>query len=200
MKDGRHAAIYLRVSSRSQDLRSQKADLKRWVDAHDGTAVWHEDHATGTNLDRPGWNALWADVLTGKVSKVVVWRLDRLGRTARETVPLFHELRRAGVDLVSLKDGFDLGTPSGRLFAGMLASFAEYETEVRGERQRAGIAVAKAQGVKFGRPEGTLKPTKLTPKKVELVRKLKADGTKVAEIARLVGLSRDTVYVALKGA
>ena len=72
MPTDRHPAIYLRVSSQSQDVRSQEPELKRWAAAQDGpAAVWYRDKATGTNMQRPGWEQLWADVLTGQVSRIV---------------------------------------------------------------------------------------------------------------------------------
>jgi hypothetical protein len=77
-------------------------------------------------------NKLLADVAAGKVSKIVVWRLDRLGRTAKGLTALFEELVARKVTLISLKDGIDLLTPAGRLMANVLASVAAYETEIRG--------------------------------------------------------------------
>lgn len=77
-------AIYVRVSGKRQDTRSQLSDLKRWSEAFAGSrpVKWYEDKATGKNMDRPGWQRLEADMHAGKISKIVVWRLDRLGRTA----------------------------------------------------------------------------------------------------------------------
>ncbi len=89
----RHIAIYLRVSSRKQDMRSQKPDLERWVEAYgDGPVKWYRDKKPGKTMDRPGWNRLEKDIDAGKVSKVVVWRLDRLGRTASGLTALFDKL------------------------------------------------------------------------------------------------------------
>src|SRR5271170_5600702 len=120
-------AIYLRVSSRQQDQRSQEPDLKRWVKAQEGEVVWYRDSFTGKTMNRPGMDKLLADVREGKVGSVVVWRLDRLGRTAKGLTALFEELRELGVGLVSLKDGLDLSTPAGRLMANVLASVAAYD-------------------------------------------------------------------------
>ena len=79
----RSIAIYLRVSSRRQDTRSQEPDLKRWADAYaDAPVKWYTDKFTGKTMDRPGWKRLEADIIAGRLSKIVVWRLDRLGRTA----------------------------------------------------------------------------------------------------------------------
>ena len=78
-------AIYVRVSTRQQDTRSQLPDLKRWIGAYaDGKpVVWYREQASGKSMDRPGWRKLEAAIHAGKVSKIVVWRLVRLGRTAR---------------------------------------------------------------------------------------------------------------------
>ena len=104
------------------------------------------------------------------------------------------------VGFYSLRDSLDLSTPAGRLMANVLASMAVYETEVRAERQLAGIESAKARGVKFGRPAtglGQGKAIKVTSEKRELVKRLKAEGAKVAAIARVTSLARNTIYAIL---
>src|SRR5438046_2095334 len=146
----KHLAIYLRVSTRHQDTRSQEPDLTRWAAAQDLPVVWYRDTFTGRTMDRPGWNRLMACVRAGQVSTVAVWRLDRLGRTAKGLTALFEELAALRVNLVSLRDGVDLGTPAGRLMANVLASLAQYETEVRAERVLAGQSAARAKGKRWG--------------------------------------------------
>ena len=84
------------------------------------------------------------------VFRDVVWRLDRLGRTAKGLTALFEELQRLGVGLVSLKEGLDLSTAAGCLMANVLASVAQFETELRSERILAGQAAARAQGKRWG--------------------------------------------------
>lgn len=195
--------IYLRVSSHQQDTRSQEADLKAWAaqqEAKGETVVFYRDKATGTNYDRQGWRQLEADLTTGKVNRLVVWRLDRLGRTAGETITLLDRLDKVGAGFLSLRDGFDPSTPAGRLTRNVLASVAQFETEVRRERQMAGIEAARqANGGKCpwgGRKAGTR--ITLTHEKEALARKLKAEGRTVASIARNLGIARKTVYEALK--
>lgn len=187
--------VYVRVSSNQQDTRSQEADLKAWAAGKE--VVWYRDKATGTNYDRAGWQQLEADVNTGRVSMLVVWRLDRLGRTAAETIRLMDGLEAKGIGFLSIRDGFDPSTPAGRLTRNVLASVAQFETEVRSERQRAGIAAARAAGKRWGGRKVGQRIT-LTAEKEELARKLKADGMPVAGIARNLGLSRKTVYIALR--
>ncbi len=195
-----HIAIYLRVSTRRQDTRSQEPDLHKWADAFaDGQPVrWYRDKATGKTMDRPGWKRLEGDVDAGKVSAVVVWRLDRLGRTASGLTALFEKLSTRRVNLVSLKDAVDLSTAAGRLIANVLASVASYENEVRAERIVAGQHAARAAGKRWG---GSRKGRRLTvtDEQVESIRRLKSEGTKIAAIARSTGLSRPTVYSLLKG-
>lgn len=140
-------AIYMRVSSRQQTTESQKPELDvkaRELEAVGEVVKWHEDNFTGTCWDRPGMNAMMEMLRARKLRRIIVWRLDRLGRTAKGLCSLFDECREFGADLVSLKDGFTLDSPAGRLHARILASVAEFETEVRAERQRAGIEAAKA--------------------------------------------------------
>jgi DNA invertase Pin-like site-specific DNA recombinase len=193
-------AVYVRVSSKSQDVASQMPDLERWTKANGSNVKIYKDTFTGKSMDRKGWNRLEADYKAGKVGRIIIWRLDRLGRTARGLTALFEELNSLKIALVSLREGFDLSTPGGRLFANMLASVAQYETEVRSERQLAGIAVAMEKGVKFGRPavgDGNGKKIKVTPEQERQVRRLASEGAKKAAIARAVGLSRPTVYSVL---
>jgi DNA invertase Pin-like site-specific DNA recombinase len=192
-------AIYTRVSSKSQDTASQLPDLRKW-EAVNSPATWYTDKATGANMDRPGFEKILAGVRDGSVKIIVVWRLDRLGRTAMGLTALFHELRERKVNLVSIRDGLDLSTPAGNLMANVLASVAQFEKEVRSERQTAGIAVAKSKGVQFGRPAtgiGTGKRIKVTVEQEQTVRRLAAEGQGKTMIARTVGLSRPTVYAIL---
>lgn len=134
-------AIYMRVSSKQQDTRTQEHDLKGWRAFRKAPVRWYTDQMTGRTMDRPGCQALQRDFEEGKVTKIVVWRLDRLGRTASGLTALFEDLQRRGVGFESLKDKVDLSTPAGRLMANVLASVAVYKNELRGEQ-----AAAKANG------------------------------------------------------
>jgi DNA invertase Pin-like site-specific DNA recombinase len=189
-------AVYVRVSTRRQATRSQEPDLKRWLDAFapdPGKVRYYRDHATGRTMDRPGWKQLEAELDAGGVSQILVWRLDRLGRTASGLTTLFEKLVAKRVGLVSLKDGLDLATPAGRLMANLLASVAAYENEVRAERIVAGQSAARAAGKRWG---GSMKGRRIsvTDEQLEAVRRLKGEGRAVAAIARATGLSRPTIY------
>jgi DNA invertase Pin-like site-specific DNA recombinase len=190
-----HIAIYARVSSKRQDLRSQLPDLKQWQKAHENGVriVWYKDKDSGKTMDRPGWNRLEAAIDSSRVVKVVVWRLDRLGRTASGLTALFDKLVGLDVGLVSLKDGVDLSTPAGRLIANVLASVAAYERETIVERIVAGQDAARAQGKRWG---GSKKGRriKVTDEQIATIRRMQADGSSIASMSRATALSRPTVY------
>ena len=206
-----HIAIYLRVSSKRQEHRSQEPDLRRYVAAYAGDreVVWYTDKVSGSAgspwtagqrkrgpMVGPAWERLEAAYRTGAVERIVVWRLDRLGRTSSGLTALFDELRRMGVALVSVREGFDLTTPAGAMVATILASVAQHELEVRGERQAAGIAAAKAQGKTWGgRKPGAR--WKVTPELERMVIALDKQDESIAAISRATNLSRPTIYALL---
>jgi DNA invertase Pin-like site-specific DNA recombinase len=197
MQTGKHTAIYVRVSTSGQDYASQVPDLERWEQAQAGAVVWYSDKFTGRTMDRPGMEKLTLALHSGLLERIVVWRLDRLGRTARGLCHLFDELREHNVDLVSLRDGFSLESPAGRLHARILASVAEYETEVRAERVRAGQAVARAKGKRWGGSKPG-RYVKVTPDQDIAIRRMACEGVSLSKIARITGLSRPTIYRVLR--
>jgi DNA invertase Pin-like site-specific DNA recombinase len=189
-------AIYSRISSRDQSHASQLPDLERWVEVNDEPSIWFKDTFTGRTMNRPGMDKLMESLRASKLERIVVWRLDRLGRTTKGLCQLFDELVLHGVDLVSLKDGFSLASPAGRLHARILASVAEYETEIRAERVASGQAVARKNGKKWG---GSKKGWrwKVTDDQIIAIKEMKAAGKPVAQIARVTQLSRPTIYKVL---
>ena len=186
-------AIYVRVSSRDQSHASQLPDLERWAEAHDGPVDWFRDTFTGKTMDLPGMTKLLDELRAGRLCRIVVWRLDRLGRPTRGLCQLFDDLRERKVDLVSIKDGFSLDSPAGRLHARILASVAEYETEVRRERVLAGQDVARRKGKSWGGSEKGWR-WKVTDEQVTAILEMKLARTPIAKIARITGLSRPTIY------
>jgi len=106
---------------------------------------------------------------------------------------LFEELRERKLDLVSLKDGFSRASPAGRLHARILASVAEYETEIRAERVHAGQQVARRKGKTWGGSEKGWR-WRVTDEQVAAIQEMKAARTPIAKIARITGLSRPTIY------
>ena len=191
----KHTAIYLRVSSKQQDHASQMPDLERWAAAHDGEVQWFKDKFTGKTMNRPGMDRLCRPP-HGKMERIVVWRLDRLGRTTRGLCQLFDELTERKVDLVSLEDGFSLASPAGRLHARI--SPRSPNTKPRSvpsglqlvrrwlAARASGGAAARRAGVGRSRMTKWQQSTRW------------AAGKKVAHIARVTGLSRPTMYRVLR--
>src|SRR6516164_5569478 len=193
-------AIYARVSSKQQDQRAQINELKAWAKRQDEPAEFYSERESGTSMDRPEWQRLWGDLLAGKISKLVCWRIDRLGRTARGLLELRDELIERRIGFLSLREGLDLETPSGRLMWGIVSSFAQYETEVRSERQRLGIARLRAEGRRYHKTRSGRKVRecpKTTPEVRAAIAHMRQAGRSVAEISRVMQLSRQTVYTVI---
>ena len=184
-------AAYVRVSTRQQNPAMQEDALRRWAKAKGVKLNWYRDKATGKTMNRAGWSKLEADYRAGKIDTLVVWKLDRLGRTTSGLTKLFDELRERKIKLVSLTEGFDLSTSMGKLVADILASVAAYETEVRGDRVAEGQQLAMRNGKTWG---GSTKGwTKLTSGQVDSILKLHRAGTSKRQIAKSLGLSWPTV-------
>jgi DNA invertase Pin-like site-specific DNA recombinase len=195
-------AIYKRVSSKQQDTKAQAGDLdayRKQSEQRGEMVIEYLDKFTGKTMNRPGWERLWSDVCAGRIDRVVVWRLDRLGRAVSGLSQLFEELIQREITLVSMRDCLDLSTAAGRLMANVLASVAAYETEVRSERQLAGIEAARqVNGGRCpwgGRRAGTR--VKVTAEVERAVKEAAKNRKPIAEIARLFKLSRVTVYKVL---
>jgi len=122
---------------------------------------------------------------------VVVWRVDRLGRSLIDVLNTVNLLREAGIGIRSVQDGIDPDTSSGRLMLNMLATLAEYERELITERVNAGVAAAKASGTVFGRPR--VQPAVIA-EKLAIVNDARAKGRTATDAAQLVGWSRATFY------
>ncbi len=185
-------AIYCRISSVQQKLDSQEDELSRWIELNQPAKVkWYRDKYTGKSMDRPAMSKLICDLHNSKISQIVIYRLDRLGRTAAGLTKLFEELQKCQCNLISLKDHLDLSSPSGRLNAHIIASVAAYETEIRAERVKSGQASAKSRGKVWG---GSKKGRKAkTATKVKPVLALLRQGLSKAEISRTVGISIPTI-------
>lgn len=205
----KRTVVYVRVSGNSQDLASQLPDLKKWVAVHGGgdEIVWLDDHFTGKLWTRPGWTKVWEAIEAGGVRRLVVWRIDRLGRTTLELVKLYRDLEERGVTLVSIKENIDRTSAAGKLFADMLAAFAAFETEVRRERVVAGIAAARAAGKRIGgsgkgrlKADGKPKARATDPLRVKQVLELDEKGWSRASIAKATKTPPTTVYRVLNEA
>lgn len=149
------AAIYTRVSTLDQHTENQIPDLERFAKARGWTIVeTYTDHGiSGSKEKRPALDAMIRDARRRHFDTLIVWRLDRLGRSLRHLVNLLHELDALGVAFVALNQAIDTTTPAGRLQMHMLAAIAEYERASIQDRVRAGLARVRAAGVILGRPK-----------------------------------------------
>jgi len=168
---------YARVSTQDQNLELQCEAL-----AKAGCKKVFEDKVSGTRADRPGLAKTIEMLREGDT--LVVWKLDRLGRSVKQLVDLVGELHKQGVQFRSLTDSIDTGTPSGRFFFHVMASLAEMERELTVERTRAGLEVAKQLGRK----------PKMTDSKIESAKKLLASGVPPKDVAKNPGVSIPTLY------
>ncbi|MDO4138070.1 recombinase family protein [Clavibacter michiganensis] len=179
---------YTRVSTMSQDAQLQlDALVKDGVQKRDVFA----DVTSGSRaaIERPGMKKLLEYAEDGDT--IVVWRIDRLGRSMLDVLSTVKLLRERGVQIRSISDGIDPATTSGRLMLGMLASLAEYERELIVERVNAGIAVARDNGTRFGRP---MSDPAVIADKLQIATDARARGRTAEDAARLVGWSRATLY------
>ena len=172
---------YARVSTQDQNLELQREALRQA-----GCQKVFEDHVSGTRAERPGLTK--AQEMLREGDMLVVWKLDRLGRSVKQLVDLAGELQQRGVQFKSLTDAIDTGTPSGRFFFHVMASLAEMERDLIVERTRAGLEVARQLGRKGGR-----KP-KMTDSKIASARKLLDSGMPPRDVAQNLGVSVPTLY------
>lgn len=172
---------YARVSTDEQNL-----DLQRQALEADGCEVVHEDKASGVLPSRKGLTEALARCQAGDV--LVVWKLDRLGRSVKGLVDLVNGLEARDVHFRSVTDGIDTKTPAGRFFFHVMASLAQMERELIVERTRAGLAVAR----KLGRVGG--RKRRMTDSKIKAARRLLAGGTPPRDVADNLGVSVPTLY------
>jgi putative DNA-invertase from lambdoid prophage Rac len=181
------AALYARVSTHDQQtLGLQSESMRSYISDSGWDAVKQvEDVGSGAG-ERPGRDGLLKAARRREVDVVVVWRLDRWGRSLPDLVVTLRELTGLGIGFVSLTEALDLTTPTGRAMTGMLAVFAEFERDILRDRVKAGIAQAR----KEGRPHG--RPRTITEHATE-VKSLFQLGVSKREIAKRLGISRTSV-------
>ena len=182
------AAIYARVSTHEQDTGMQVAELRQVC----GQRGWNivaehlDDGVSGVATARAGLDALLADVQAGKLDVVVVWKLDRLGRSLSHVLGLLDGFTASGVQFVSVRDpGIDSTSITGRLLTQVLACFAAYERDMIRMRVQAGVDRARANGIHCGRPRVELD---LRPAVAML-----NEGYGVKAISKALGVSRTTL-------
>jgi DNA invertase Pin-like site-specific DNA recombinase len=177
---------YARVSTHDQNLTFQRDALQKA-----GCQRIFEDEVSGAGSRRPGLEAALDYVRKGDT--LLVWRLDRLGRSLKELIEIISGLEKRGAGFRSLQESIDTTTSGGRLIFHVFGALAEFERNLIRERTRAGLEAARARGRKGGRPR------KLDAKKIELAYRLYDEKKHtVKEICQVLGISKPTLYTYLR--
>lgn len=187
------AGLYARVSTNDQQTIPLQMRALREYAARRGWAVALQVREIGSGASaRELREKIVEAARRRQIDVVLVWRLDRWGRSVTDLLATLQELEHLGVGFVSLTEALDLTTPAGRAMAGLLAVFAEFEREILRERVRAGLAHARRNGKRLGRPATAVAHA-------GEVRRLFRDGVSKAEIARRLRIGRTSVRRILTG-
>jgi DNA invertase Pin-like site-specific DNA recombinase len=181
------AGLYARVSTNDQQtLAMQNRAMREYAARRGWTVALHVREVNSGAARRPTREKLLEAARRREIDLVLVWRLDRWGRSVTDLLNTLQELEHLGVGFVSLTEALDLTTPAGRAMAGLLAIFAEFEPEILRERTRAGLAHARQNGQRLGRPATAATHT-------TKVRELYRAGISKSEIARRLEIGRTSV-------
>jgi DNA invertase Pin-like site-specific DNA recombinase len=192
MEPPSRVAIYARVSTQDQNNEIQVTELKQYV-VHRGWTLEaiYQDTISGAKASRPGLDRLMADARKRRFDVVVVWKLDRFGRSLVHCVSAIQELASLGMRFLAVSQGLDTDerNPASKLLMHILAAVAQFERELIRERVIAGLRHAQMRGTKSGRPIG--RPRRVFDR--EQVLELRQSGLSIAKIARQVGVGVGTV-------
>ena len=182
------AAIYARVSTHNngQDPEMQTRELLEYCERRgwDLAGSYVDNGISGSEESRPELNRLMTDARQRKLDVVLVWKLDRFGRSLKHLVNALAEFEALGIIFASLKDNLDLSTPSGRLMFQIIGAMAEFERSLIRERVMAGLRNAKAKGQKLGRPTVAVDASRIAA--------LRAQGHSWGTIHRETGIAKGT--------
>lgn len=186
----KRAALYLRVSTGDQTTENQRLALEAVADQRGWTItdVYDDAGISGSKGrgQRPGLDRMLRGATRGRFDVVLTWSLDRLGRSLADLMDTLRELEGVGVDLVLHQQAIDTTTPAGRMFFQVTGAFAEFEREMIRSRVNAGLARAKAKGVRLGRPKIG------TATEAMIAERLRA-GDGILKVARVLGVGSGTV-------
>ena len=184
-------ALYARVSTRDQQtLPMQLKRMKEYVKNRGWDIVLQIEETSSGIKKRKKRKAIINAAKRREIDVIVVWKLDRWGRSLVELINELQDLNALGVGFVSITEALDFTTPSGKAMAGMLAVFAQFERDMLSERVKAGIAHARAKGKAHGRP-------KTAALKTDKIIQMDKKGYNKSQIARELGISRTSVRRAL---
>lgn len=180
---------YARVSTREQNLDLQVIALEKA-----GCEKIYEEVVSGARSNRPIFDAILKQLRDGDT--LVIWKLDRLGRSLKHLVELVHTLMQNNIGLCSLNDPIDTTTSQGRLVFNIFASLAEFERDLIRERTHAGLSAARARGRKGGRPRGIPKESEATAIAAETL--YREGKLSVMQISKKLNISKNTLYKYLR--
>ncbi len=178
---------YARVSTDDQNASMQRAALKKFG----CQKIFTDDGQSGATTNRPEFQKCLKKLAEG--DSLIVWKLDRLGRSLRDLIIVLDDFKERGIKFRSLTENIDTETPTGRAMWQMIGVLAELERGQIKERTQAGIAAAKARGVQFGRKK------KLKPYQVQQIRRRIKSGEAPSDVAESFNIGRSTLYRALAG-
>ena len=183
-------AIYARVSTSEQNTENQIKELTDWADraGHEVVAVFDDNGVSGSKGrdGRKEFDRLLKAAVRREFDLVAVWSVDRLGRSLQDLLGFLTEVHSSGVDLYLHQQSLDTTTPSGRAMFQMMGVFAEFERSMISERVKAGLARAKANGKRIGRPP-------VSSEIEDQIRHLRSQGIGLLRIAKSVGVGTSTV-------
>ena len=184
-------AIYARVSTRDQNCELQLADLEAMATARgfEVAGRYIDQGISGAQERRPELDKLMADASRGKFQTVAVWKFDRFARSLKHLIVSLEEFRALGVDFISYREAVDTSTPAGKMLFSVIGAMAEFERELIRERVAAGLARARAKGVRLGRPRAEFDLAR--------ARELRHQGLSLRGIAKQLGVNKDTLRAAL---
>jgi DNA invertase Pin-like site-specific DNA recombinase len=187
-------AIYARVSTvnHGQDSSLQTRELRQFTEARGWTLAgeYVDSGVSGAKDSRPELDRLMADAKRRRFDVVLVWKLDRFGRSLRHLVNALAEFESLNIAFVSLSDNLDLSTASGRLMFNIIGAMAEFERELIRERVKAGLRNARAKGKRIGRPPVIVNAEKIAA--------LRGAGASWATVCHETGLSKGTAQRAVR--
>jgi DNA invertase Pin-like site-specific DNA recombinase len=187
-------ALYARVSTlNNQDPEMQLAELREYAGRRGWQIVeeFTDQGVSGCKESRPALNRLMSDACRRRFDAVLVWKIDRFGRSLKHLVNALAELAALGVAFVSLRDNLDLSTPSGRLMFQIIGAMAEFERALIQERVRAGLRNARAKGRRLGRPRVVVDASRVAT--------LRARGNSWSQVQAELGVSKGTAQRAFAG-
>lgn len=189
-------ALYARVSTSNgqQDPEMQLRELREYSGRREMEVAqeYIDSGISGSRESRPALDRLMSDARRRKFDAVMVWKIDRLGRSLKHLVVTLADLSAVGVAFISLRDNLDLSTPSGRLMFQLIGAMAEFERALIQERVKAGLRHAKAKGKRLGRPGRVVD--------VAALLRMRSSGKTWPQIAKETGISLRTCYRAARDA